>query len=62
MLPEYSVRKPYTVMVAVILVIVLGIISFNNMTTDLLPTVEMPYMKKHPTSLINKWDIFIYTD
>ncbi|NLB40958.1 MAG: efflux RND transporter permease subunit [Clostridiales bacterium] len=44
MLPLYSVRKPYTVMVAVILVIVLGVISFNNMTTDLLPTIEMPYI------------------
>ncbi|HCS73337.1 MAG TPA: acriflavin resistance protein [Clostridiales bacterium] len=44
MLPQYSVRKPYTVMVAVILVITLGVISFNNMTTDLLPIIEMPYI------------------
>ncbi|HHY81699.1 MAG TPA: efflux RND transporter permease subunit [Clostridiales bacterium] len=44
MLPLYSVRKPYTVYVAVILIIVLGIISFNGMTTDLLPSIELPYI------------------
>lgn len=44
MLSEYSVRKPYTVVVAVILTIVLGFISFSEMTTDLLPSVELPYV------------------
>ena len=44
MLAKYSVRKPYTVVVAVILIIVLGIISYNNMTTDLLPAMELPYV------------------
>ncbi|HHT64911.1 MAG TPA: efflux RND transporter permease subunit, partial [Clostridiales bacterium] len=44
MLADYSVRKPYTVVVAVILIIVLGIISYNNMTTDLLPAMELPYV------------------
>lgn len=44
MLPEYSVRKPYTVIVATILIIVLGVISFTNMTTDLLPSMELPYV------------------
>lgn len=44
MLAEYSVRRPYTVVVAVILIIVLGVISFINMTTDLLPSMELPYI------------------
>jgi multidrug efflux pump subunit AcrB len=44
MLSSYSVRKPYTVFVAVILIIVLGVISFVNMTTDLLPAIDMPYV------------------
>ncbi len=41
---NYSVRKPFTVFVAVVLVIVLGVISFTHMTTDLLPSLELPYV------------------
>ena len=41
---KYSVKRPYTVFVAVILIIVLGVISFTNMTTDLLPNMEFPYI------------------
>ena len=44
MLGKYSVKKPYTVVVGVILVIVLGVISFTNMTTDLLPNMDFPYV------------------
>ncbi len=44
MLSKYSVRKPYTVVVAVILTLVLGVISFLGMKTDLLPSVELPYV------------------
>lgn len=44
MLPQFSVRKPYTVLVAVVLVLVLGVISFTGMTTDLLPAMELPYV------------------
>ncbi len=44
MLSRYSVRKPYTVLVAVVLVLVLGIVSFMGMTTDLLPNLELPYI------------------
>lgn len=43
MLSKFSVRKPYTVLVAVVLVIVLGALSFSNMSTDLLPDMELPY-------------------
>ena len=44
MLAKFSVKKIYTVLVSVILVIVLGSISFFNMTTDLLPNIELPYV------------------
>ena len=44
MLPQFSVRKSYTVLVAVVLVLVLGVISFTGMTTDLLPAMELPYV------------------
>lgn len=43
MFSNYSVRKPFTVFVAVILIILLGLISFTNMTTDLLPKMDLPY-------------------
>ena len=34
---KYSVKKPFTVLVAVIVVIVLGFISVTRMSMDLLP-------------------------
>lgn len=43
MLSKFSVRKPFTVFVAVILVILLGVISFTRMSTDLLPQMTLPY-------------------
>ena len=43
MISKYSVKKPYTVLVGVILVIVLGIVSLSKMTTDLLPNMSFPY-------------------
>ncbi len=43
MLPRFSVRKPFTVIVAVIVVIILGVVSFTNMTTDLMPSMNLPY-------------------
>lgn len=44
MLSQFSVRRPYTVLVAVVLVLVLGLISFTGMKTDLLPDIELPYV------------------
>ena len=49
MLPRYSVKKPYTVIVGIILVIVLGVISFQKMTTDLLPSMNLPYVVVYTT-------------
>lgn len=43
MLPKLSVKKPMTIFVAVIVVIVLGIVSIFKMTPDLLPNMDFPY-------------------
>lgn len=43
MIAKFSVKKPYTVLVGVVLVIVLGVVSFSRMTADLLPAMELPY-------------------
>ncbi len=44
MLSRFSVKKPYTVFVGVVLAIVLGVVSFTNMTADLLPSMSLPYV------------------
>lgn len=44
MISKYSVKRPYTVLVAVVLVIVLGVVSLMKMTTDLLPNMSFPYV------------------
>ncbi len=41
---KYSVKKPFTVFVAVIIVLVIGFVSLSGMKTDLLPDMNMPYM------------------
>ena len=41
---KYSVKKPFTVLVAVIIVLVIGLVSLTGMKTDLLPDMSMPYM------------------
>ncbi len=43
MLSKFSVKRPYTVLVAVVITLVLGFLSFRNMSTDLLPSMELPY-------------------
>lgn len=44
MLSKFSVKKPFTVLVAVILVLVLGTVSVTKMTPDLLPKMSFPYI------------------
>lgn len=44
MIEKFSVRKPFTVIVAVILVLILGVVSFTKMQTDLLPNMNLPYV------------------
>ena len=43
MLSKFSVKKPYTILVGVVLVLVLGYVSLTRMTTDLLPDMSLPY-------------------
>ena len=43
MFARFSVKKPYTVVVAVVLVLILGCVSFTKMNTDLLPSMNLPY-------------------
>ncbi len=41
---KFSVKKPLTVFVAVIAVLVLGVVAYLNMTPDLLPNMDFPYI------------------
>ena len=43
-MPKFSVKKPFTVVVGVIMLLVLGAVSFTRMTTDLLPSMNIPYL------------------
>ena len=43
-MPKYCVKKPFTVLVGAVMVIVLGLISFTKITTDLLPSISFPYV------------------
>ena len=44
MISKFSVKKPYTVLVGVVLAIILGVVSFTRMTADLLPSISLPYV------------------
>ncbi len=44
MISKFSVKRPMTVFVAVVLVIVLGVVAFSKMTPDLLPNMDFPYI------------------
>ena len=41
---KLSVKKPFTVLVAVIAVVILGIVSIVKMQLDLLPNISLPYL------------------
>lgn len=41
---KFSVKKPMTILVSVILVLVLGVVSFMKLTPDLMPNIDMPYV------------------
>ncbi len=44
MISKFSVKKPYTVLVGVVLAIILGVVSVTRMTADLLPNISLPYV------------------
>ncbi len=41
---KFSVKKPLTIFVAVLAVIILGVVAFTRMTPDLLPNMDFPYV------------------
>ena len=41
---KFSVKKPFTVFVAVIAVLVLGVVAYFKMTPDLFPNMDFPYV------------------
>ena len=41
---KFSVKKPFTILVAVIMVLLLGFVSITNMQTNLLPDISTPYL------------------
>ena len=43
MLSKFSVKRPHTVIVAVIIVLILGIVAYMGMQVDLLPSIDLPY-------------------
>ena len=43
MISKFSVKRSYTVLVGVVLILVLGYVSFTSMQTDLLPDMNLPY-------------------
>lgn len=44
MISKFSVRRPYTVFVAVVAVIVIGVVAMMRMNADLLPDMNLPYV------------------
>ncbi|MGI6261852.1 MAG: efflux RND transporter permease subunit [Acutalibacteraceae bacterium] len=50
MFAKFSVKKPLTVFVAVMVVLMLAVISFTKMPTDLLPSIDLPYIAVVTTS------------
>ena len=49
MLSRYSVKRPYTVIVGIVLILLLGYVSFTDMQTDLLPDMTLPYAVVYTT-------------
>ena len=41
---KQSVKKPYTILVGVIIILMLAAVSLSKMTTDLLPSISTPYL------------------
>ena len=41
---KLSVKKPFTVLVMIVIMIVLGVVSIIRMQMDLLPQISLPYV------------------
>ena len=43
-MPKFSVKKPLTIFVVVLAIIVLGVVAYLKMTPDLMPNMDFPYV------------------
>ena len=43
-MPKFSVKKPLTVFVAVLAILVFGVVAYLKMTPDLMPNMDFPYV------------------
>ena len=43
MISKFSVKRAYTIIVGIVLVLILGVVVYTRMTVDLLPSIELPY-------------------
>ena len=59
MFSKFSVKKPLTIFVGVIMVILLGFISFTSMKTDLLPKLVYPAIVSNIFIPINAFDFLL---
>lgn len=41
---KFSVKKPFTVFVAMVAILVLGVVAYTKMTPDLMPNMDLPYV------------------
>ncbi|MDR2047116.1 MAG: efflux RND transporter permease subunit [Clostridiales bacterium] len=44
MFAKFSVKRPHTVIVAIVLIAILGFLSFRDMGVDFLPNINLPYI------------------
>ena len=49
MLAKFSVKKPVTITMMILIMIVLGVVSFSKLQIDLLPQMELPYVMVQTT-------------
>ena len=42
MLAKFSVKKPVTITMMILIVIVIGVVAFSKLQIDLLPQMELP--------------------
>ena len=41
---KFSVKKPFTILVAAIIIIAMGAVSLTHLSMDLLPEIDLPYL------------------
>jgi len=44
MLSKFSVKKPVTITMIILIVLLLGAVSLSKLQVDLMPSIELPYV------------------